>query len=220
MQGRGGRDHPGPAPRHDRPIATSIDLPHPSTVVPGGATEHAPAMLRPLIRADRLRARVRQLGHRLARDLAGYHPDHPPMLLALLDGSFCFVADLARCIPLPDLRLTFLRTSSYGHSTISSGVVSLGALPECRQRAVVVVDDILDTGRTLHTVCSALREAGAASVRTCVLLDKPARREIFDGSGPVKADYVGFTIPDRFVVGYGLDFAGQYRHLPDVCVVE
>jgi hypoxanthine phosphoribosyltransferase len=177
-------------------------------------------MLRPLIRADRLRARVRQLGRRLASDLAGYHPERPPVLLALLDGSFCFVADLARCVPLPDLRLTFLRASSYGDATTSRGTVSLGALPECRERTVVVVDDILDTGRTLHTVCAALREAGAAAVRTCVLLDKPARREVFDASGPVRADYVGFTIPDAFVVGYGLDFAGRYRHLPDICVVE
>jgi hypoxanthine phosphoribosyltransferase len=177
-------------------------------------------MLRPLIRADRIRARVRQLGHALARDLAGYDAEHPPILLALLDGSFCFVADLARTVPLPDLRLSFLRACSYGHSTVTRGVVALGALPECRGRTVVVVDDILDTGRTLHTVCTALAEAGASAVRTCVLLDKPARREVFSAAGPLRADYVGFTIPDRFVVGYGLDYAGRYRHLPDVCVIE
>ena len=177
-------------------------------------------MLRPLIRADRLRARVRQLGRRLARDLAGYDSERPPVLIALLDGSFCFVADLARSIPLPDLRLTFLTASSYGQSTVSQGVVAIGALPDCRGRTVVVVDDILDTGRTLHTVCTALREAGAASVRTCVLLDKRARRVVADAGGPLRADYVGFTIPDAFVVGYGLDYAGRYRHLPDICVLE
>jgi hypoxanthine phosphoribosyltransferase len=140
------------------------------------------------------------------------------LVAALLDGSFCFVADLVRAIPLPDLRIHFVRAASYGASTVSSGVVTLHGVPECRSRAVVVVDDVLDTGRTLNAVCNALKESGAERVITCVLLDKPARRQAFSGR-LVKADLVGFTIPDRFVVGYGLDLDGRYRHLPDICTV-
>jgi hypoxanthine phosphoribosyltransferase len=175
-------------------------------------------VLRPLIRADRIQARVRQLGRRLARELAGYHRERPPMVAALLDGSFCFVADLVRAIPLPDLRIHFVRAASYGASTVSSGVVTLHGVPECRDRTVVVVDDILDTGRTMNAVCQALRDNGAARIITCVLLDKPGRREAFAGAVP-RADLVGFTIPDRFVVGYGLDLDGRHRHLPDICTI-
>lgn len=171
-------------------------------------------MPRPLIRAHRIRSRVHQLGRALARDLAG---TPSPLMLALLDGSVCFVADLARATPLPDLRLHFVRASSYGAGTVSSGSVALETLPRCDGRTMVVVDDILDTGRTLAAVVAAARAAGAAAVRTCVLLDKPSRR---DPTGLASADQVGFTIPDVFVVGYGLDHDGRYRHLPDVCVME
>jgi hypoxanthine phosphoribosyltransferase len=166
---------------------------------------------RPLIRASRIQARCRQLGRSIARDHAGTHP----LVVALLGGAVCFVADLVRAVPLPYLELRFARASSYGAGTVSSGAVTISELPDCRDRPVLVVDDILDTGRTLHAVQQALLAAGAGVVRTCVLLDKPARRQL-----PVHADYVGFTIPDRFVVGYGLDFDGEYRHLPDVCVIE
>lgn len=175
-------------------------------------------MLRPLIRAHRIQARVRQLGRRLARELAGAHADGPPMVAAVLDGSFCFVADLVRAVPVPDLRIHFIRAASYGVSTVSSGVITLHGVPECRGRTVVVIDDILDTGRTLHAVCGALRDNGASRIITCVLLDKPGRREAFAGTVP-KADLVGFTIPDQFVVGYGLDLDGRYRHLPDICLM-
>lgn len=175
-------------------------------------------MLRPLIRANRIQARVRQLGRRLARLLAGAPPDAPPLVVALLDGSFCFVADLVRAIPLPDLRIHFVRASSYGASTVSKGVVALHGVPDCRGRTVVVVDDILDTGRTLGAVCQALRDNGAERLITCVLLDKPGRRVTGDGILP-QADLVGFTIPDQFVVGYGLDLDGRYRHLPDIKVM-
>lgn len=169
--------------------------------------------LRPrrLIGARRIARRVSELGGEIARA----YPRRAPLLVALLDGAFCFAADLARAIDLPDLRVAFMRASSYGARTESSGRVDLGAMPACRGDDVLVVDDILDSGRTLASVRAALLAAGARRVRTCVLLDKPARRAV-----RVAADHVGFTIADRFVVGYGLDVDGRWRHLPDICVLE
>ena len=135
-------------------------------------------------------------------------------LVGLLKGSFVFVADLARglhragCSP----RIEFMRVSSYGSRTTSSGIVSLmGDAPAgVKGEPVLLVDDIQDTGRTLAFTKAFLIERGAAQVWTCTLLDKPSRREVGDG----EVDFVGFTIPDVFVVGYGIDFAERYRHLP------
>lgn len=134
----------------------------------------------PLIRAARIRGRVRQLGRELAGSFAGPvvgNLGRVPAIVALLDGSFCFVADLVRAIPVPDLRLHFARAASYHGGTESSGSVALHALPNGVGADVLVVDDILDTGRTLAAVVAALKAGGAARVRTCVLLDKPARRQ-------------------------------------------
>ena len=136
-------------------------------------------------------------------------------LVALLKGAFVFAADLARelsrrgCTP----RVEFMRVSSYGSGTESSGIVSLmGDAPGgVRGEPVLLVDDIQDTGRTLAYTRAFLMERGAARVWTCTLLDKPSRREV-KGGGEV--DFVGFTIPDVFVVGYGIDYAERYRHLP------
>ena len=133
--------------------------------------------------------------------------------VALLQGSFVFAADLVRalsrlgCAP----RVEFMRVSSYGHDTKSSGIVSLmGDAPQAvRGEPVLLVDDIHDTGRTLAFTRSFLIERGATRVWTCTLLDKPSRREVES-----TADFVGFTIPDVFVVGYGIDWAERYRHLP------
>jgi len=164
----------------------------------------------PLIRARALTRRVRALARRIAAD----HRGGDLVVLALMDGAFCFVADLARALDLPEVRLHFVRASSYGGAQLSAGRVDLGAIPELTRQRVLVVDDILDTGRTLKAAVGAC--AAAASVRTCVLLDKPARRA---SDGLPTADYVGFTIGDQFVVGYGLDHAGRWRHLPDVCTL-
>jgi hypoxanthine phosphoribosyltransferase len=164
----------------------------------------------PLIRARSLRSRVRTLAQRICAD----HRTGTLVLLVIMDGAFCFVADLVRSIDLPDVRLHFVRASSYGGGTVSRGQVDLGAIPDLGGQQVVVADDILDTGRTLARVVAAC--GSARSVRTCVLLDKPARRA---SDGLAAADYVGFTIADAFVVGYGLDHDGRYRHLPDVCVL-
>jgi hypoxanthine phosphoribosyltransferase len=138
--------------------------------------------------------------------------------MPILDGAMVFAADLIREMPIP-LRIAPIKASSYGSGTKSSGTVSLsGELPEgIAGASILLVDDILDTGTTLRFLTNLLREAGAASVTTCVLLRK-------DRSGtlqPDQADVVGFDIPDRFVVGYGLDLAGHYRNLPHIaCLPE
>lgn len=166
--------------------------------------------LRPLLRARAIHKRVKELGQQISAD----HPGQPLTVLALLDGAYCFVADLVRCIDLPDLRLHFVRASSYGNRTTSRGKVTLDPLPDLGGQTVLLVDDILDTGRTMQAAKLGLRNA---TVRTCVLLDKPTRRV---PDGLQCADYIGFTIPDDFVVGYGLDHGGRFRHLPDICALS
>ncbi len=168
---------------------------------------------RPLIRAAEIRRRVRELG----REISAAHADRAPLLLLLMDGAFCFAADLAREIASPEARLAFLRVRSSGAGTESSGRVEMEALPELAGAHVVVVDDILDSGRTLAAVRAAALAAGSASVSTCVLLDKPSRRV---PEGLARADHSGFTVPEAFLVGYGLDLDGRWRHLRDVCVLE
>src|SRR4051794_16817488 len=177
--------------------------------------QEPPPRPRVIIPRERIASRVRALGRAIARDLAAGR-EGPLLLLALLDGGFCFVADLARALPLPDVEIAFLRTSSYRAGTRSTGVVEREPVPPVAGRTVLIVDDILDTGRTLAAVRADLTAAGAAAGRACVLIDKPARR--VDPAG--KADYVGFAIPDAFVIGYGLDHAGRWRHLPDLCVLD
>jgi hypoxanthine phosphoribosyltransferase len=168
---------------------------------------------RPLIRAPVLRRRITGLGREIARAYAG----RAPTLLVLMDGAFCFAADLVRATPVDEIELLFRRASSYRGGTVSSGSVDLEALPDLRGKPLLIVDDILDTGRTLAAAVAAARVAGADSVRTCVLLDKPSRRV---PEGVQQADFSGFVIPDAFVVGYGLDHDGRWRGLPDVCVID
>jgi hypoxanthine phosphoribosyltransferase len=168
-----------------------------------------PAALPPvLIPAEALACRVAALGDDLTVRLRG---STAPLMLVLMDGAFVFAADLARAVHRPDLELRFVRASSYHGRTTSSGTVSLEPMPDLHGRMVVLVDDILDTGRTLAVTKRAAHAACASTVLTCVLLDKPARRQ---PDGLAQADMVGFTIPDRFVVGYGLDQDGRFRQLP------
>jgi len=167
-------------------------------------------LLKPLLNARVIHQRVQELGQQITAD----HQGQALTVLALLDGAYCFVADLVRCIDLPDLCLHFVRASSYGTSTISRGKVALDPLPDLSGQTVLLVDDILDTGRTMQAVKSRLP---AVTLRTCVLLDKPTRRV---PEGLQCADYIGFIIPDTFVVGYGLDHGGKHRHLPDICILH
>lgn len=158
-----------------------------------------------------IQQRVKALGTQLARDYAG----QSLVLLCVLKGSFVFAADLARAIDVP-LRVEFLGVRSYGDDTKSSGVVQI-TLDLARPIAgehVVIVEDIVDTGLTLSYLREQLLARTPASVRVCSLLHKPSR-----SVRPVEIDYLGFTVDDVFVVGYGLDHAEQYRNLPYVGVL-
>ena len=171
--------------------------------------------LEPLISDTQIRVRLEELVHEIARDAGG----RELVAIGLLKGSFMFMADLVRLLfahKIP-LLLDFMVVESYGSATVSSGHVSMARdiTTNIAGRRVLLVDDIIDTGRTLSVVAEHLREQGPESLKTCVFLDKPDRRVV-----PFEADYVGFTIPDRFVVGYGLDFDSRYRELPYLCVAS
>jgi hypoxanthine phosphoribosyltransferase len=163
-----------------------------------------------LIPEDRIARRVAEMAGQIERDFKG----RETVVVALLNGTVMFLADLIRHLSLP-LRLDFMGVSSYGLGTESGDLIFTKELRlDVRGRDVLLVDDILDTGRTLYRVSARLRELKPRRLRTCVLLDKRARRV-----EPIEADYVGFEIPDLFVVGYGLDFAERYRNLPFVGVL-
>jgi len=170
-----------------------------------------------LISAAQIQTRVRELAVQIDHDLRqeGGRGTAPICLIGVLKGSWMFLADLARAIETP-ARIEFLRASSYGDGQASSGSITLRQDLDwsIEGQEVIVVEDILDTGLTLEFLLNLLRQRNPRSLRVAALLDKPSRRK-----RDVQADYVGFTIEDQFVVGYGLDFAEQYRGLPDVCVV-
>ena len=160
---------------------------------------------------DQIARRVKSLAREIERDFRG----REMVVISLLSGTVMFLADLIRHLNMP-LRLDFMGVSSYGAGTESGELVYTKELRlDVRGRDVLLVDDILDTGKTLSRVISKLQALGPRRIQTCVLLDKPARR-----AHPVEADYVGFKIPDFFVVGYGLDFAERYRNLPFVGVLH
>ena len=153
---------------------------------------------------------------RVAREVAASYRDAPCTVVSVLKGGCVFTADLVRRLPLP-LRLSFVAVSSYGDRT-KGGRLSLDYFPteqEIRGQRILLVDDILDTGRTLAFLRRELLQHGAREVKTCVLLDKPARRTV-----EYEADFRVFVIEDVFVVGYGLDFAGRYRNLPYIAVLR
>ncbi len=162
-----------------------------------------------LVSAADLQRRVAELGAEIARDYAG----RPLHLIGVLKGACVFLADLARALPLAEVTFDFLSISSYGRSTETSGVVRfVKDLDEpVADRHVLLVEDIVDTGLTLAYLREQLAARDPASLAVAAMLDKPDRRSL-----PVPVEYVGFQIPDRFAVGYGLDFAGRYRHLPYV----
>jgi len=165
-----------------------------------------------LIPRRKIAATVKKLAAEIQQDYA----DKNPLLIGILKGSFIFMSDLVRQINIP-LEIDFIRLSSYGTKTCSSGTITLvHELPSrVQDRHVLVVEDIIDTGLTTDFLLDYLRKKGPASLKLCALTEKPSRRQT-----PTVIDYLGFSIPDKFVVGYGLDFSEKYRNLPDICFVE
>ena len=165
-----------------------------------------------LFTEEQLSARVQELARQIERDYAG----REIMLISVLRGSFIFMADLCRAIDLP-CTLDFMAVSSYGKGTSSSGQVQItkDLSEDISGRHIIVVEDILDSGNTLSYLLKILEHRHPASVLLCTLLDKPERRV-----QPVEVHYCGFTIPDAFVVGYGLDYAERYRNLPYIGILK
>jgi hypoxanthine phosphoribosyltransferase len=152
----------------------------------------------------------------LASQISRDYRNKDPLLIGILKGSFVFMADLIRCLDFP-LELDFIRLSSYGCSTQTSGRVRVvqGLRSVVKARHVLIVEDIVDTGITVAFLLEYLKKKKPASLKICTLLDKPSRRRV-----PVVIDYLGINVPDKFLVGYGLDCDEKYRNLPDVYVLE
>lgn len=185
--------------------------PLPQTPDPSVPARWRREIRRILITEDQIARRIRELSRDIERDFTG----REMVVVSLLNGTVMFLADLIRNLSLP-LRLDFIGVSSYGSGTESGDLVFTKELRlDMRNRDVLLVDDILDTGKTLSRVMAKLEALKPRTIRTCVLLNKAARR-VED----IQADYVGFEIPDYFVVGYGLDFAERYRNLPFVGVLH
>lgn len=169
---------------------------------------------RTLISEEEIREKVKELGARIRADYVGKHV----VFVCVLKGAVVFFADLMREMgPQVDVEIDFLAIASYGASTKSSGVVKIqkDLSTDIHGKHVIIVEDILDTGLSLNYISKLLRERGPASLEICVLLDKIDRR-----AQPVDVKYTGFVIPDEFVIGYGLDYAGRFRQLPAVHVAE
>lgn len=167
---------------------------------------------RVLISEEALQKRVAELGAQISADYTGKEP----ILVSVLRGSYIFMADLTRRIET-FCRVDFMAVSSYGAGTISSGQVNIikDLSDSIEGKDVIVVEDILDSGNTLHYLFQLLQARHPASIRLATLLDKPSRR-----TKPITADYVGFEVPDEFVVGYGLDYDELYRNLPYIGVLK
>lgn len=165
-----------------------------------------------LLSEEQIQTRVRELGAQISADYAGKEP----LLVSVLRGSIMFMADLTRQVQ-PFCELDFMAVSSYGAGTTSSGQVKIikDLTEPIEGRDVIVVEDILDSGNTLYYLLQVLQARNPASIRLCTLLDKPSRR-----TRPIQADYVGFEVPDAFVVGYGLDYDERYRNLPYIGILK
>lgn len=165
-----------------------------------------------LVSSDRLAARVREIGRQITEDYAG----RDVVLVGILKGAMPFLCDLMRAVDLP-VTIDTMCVSSYGSGTISSGSVNIkkDLDKDIRGKDVIIVEDIIDTGITMAALVPLLRQCGASSVELAICLDKKERRV---KDVPVK--YVGFEVPDEFIVGYGCDYAEKYRNLPDVCTLK
>jgi len=162
------------------------------------------------------KAEIESAIKRLASEIARDYREKNPLLLGILKGSFMFMADLVRKLDF-SLEVDFIRLSSYGSGQQTSGRVKVvqGLLTAVRGRHVLVVEDIVDTGITIAFLLDYLKKKKPASLRLCTLTDKPSRRRV-----PVVIDYLGFTVPDKFIVGYGIDCDEKYRNLPDIFYLE
>ena len=169
-------------------------------------------ILKELLSAEQLREKCAEMGAQITRDYAGKNL----LLVTVLKGAVVYMADLMRCIDLP-CAIDFMVVSSYGSGTKTSGVVKIvkDLDQDLSGKDILIVEDILDSGMTLSYLKGLLQSRNPASIRIATLLDKPSRRKV-----DLKADYVGFEVPDEFVVGYGLDFDEEYRNLPFVGVLK
>ena len=167
---------------------------------------------RVFLTAEQIQKRVQEMGD----EISSNYPEGPIYLISILKGAFMFLADLSRAIRTPS-RIEFMGISSYGRGKTSSGQVRVTKDLDVsiENHHVLIVEDIVDSGVTLNYLMHLLEQRKPRSIRIAALLDKPERRQ-----RPVEVAYVGFRIPDEFVVGYGLDYAERYRNLPDVCVLE
>ncbi len=156
--------------------------------------------------------RVAELAGEIQRD----YTNKTPLFLSILKGSVVFLSDIIRRLDMP-VEIDFIKLSSYGSKTTSSGKVQLiqDMSLTIEGKDILIIEDIVDTGLTISFLLEHLQKGNPSSIRICTLLDKPSRRKV-----PVHIDYVGFTIPDTFVVGYGVDFNEQFRNLRDICSIE
>jgi hypoxanthine phosphoribosyltransferase len=167
---------------------------------------------RPIVTQEQMRARIRELGRQISTDYAGKEL----MLIGVLKGAYAFYADLARAIRIP-VRVDFIVVASYGSSAKTSGKVKLMTelTEDIKELDVLLVEDIVDSGLTVQHLLKTLAKKKPRSIKVCTLLSKPERRVV-----EVPVDYVGFKIPDKYVVGYGLDYQQKYRNLPYLAVLD
>lgn len=166
-----------------------------------------------LLSQEQIQEKIKQLGNQITED---YKDKDNVLLVGVLKGAFIFMADLIRNINLP-LHVDFMAVSSYGASTESSGVVRIlkDLEHDIEGKNLLIIEDIIDSGLTLSYMYDILKSRKPKSIKICALLDKPSRRKV-----DIKVDYLGFEIPDYFVVGYGLDYGEKYRNLPYICVLK
>ncbi len=167
---------------------------------------------RPIVTQEEMRARIRELGRQITADYAG----KDLILVGVLKGAYAFYADLARAIRIP-MRVDFIIVTSYNSKTRTSGKVKIVAdlTEDIRGRDVLLVEDIVDSGLTVQYLVKTLAKRKPRSIKVCTLLSKPERRKV-----EVQVDYVGFAIPNKYVVGYGLDYQQKYRNLPYLAVLD
>ena len=172
----------------------------------------APKRLTLILTKEEISREVKRLAREIDRDYQGKYP----LLLGILKGCFVLMADLVRLLQVP-VEIDFVTLSSYGSAKVSSGEIKVvqGLRSQIKGRDILVVEDIVDTGLTVGYFMNYLRRKKPASLKLCVLFDKPSRRQVH-----VPIDYLGFTVPDRFLVGYGLDCDGSFRHLPELYAIE